>query len=102
MLLQMRNYKDYNNDKDLSSYQISIVSFVWVKVSNNFYDIMIWFLDPIQVGTFPLSTLPPPPIHYLGMWMFDKYLNYTKGPSNFANISNFSTKPQKFTRIKQY
>ena len=61
MLLQMRNYKGYNNYKDLSSYQISIVSFVWVKVSNNFYDIMIWFLDPIQAGTFPLSTLPPPP-----------------------------------------
>ena len=71
MLLQIRNYKDYNNYKDLSSYQISTVNFVWVKVSNNFYDIMIWFLDPIQAGTFPLSTLhplPPPPlplIHYV-------------------------------------
>ena len=56
MLLQIRNYKDYNNYKDLSSYQISTVSFVWVKVSNNFHDIMIWSLDLIQAGTFPFST----------------------------------------------
>ena len=39
---------------------------------------------------------------YINLWKFEKWLNGTPDPSDFAEVSIFLTKTQKFNKFEQY